>query len=422
MRDNKIIRQPILIIALLICLLPFPAPAQRRSATEKRSYVLSLVRAADGVYVTASSAVSGLVLEVYQLSGERVFASEPYSGAKLKLRVGSGQGAPLPDGQYLYIVTSQVSPALLVKYFGRLTLQPGMAEMLDSSEILGSYERHYFAQRNLAMEPGSKQADIDREFGLYQDNARQAALFFAQVVKMIPESAEALLGHGFALAATHGLTVSQLTEILDPETPPPPPPPADPDRPVSKAPPMPQARQPEINREGLARAIAAFRQGADLADCRSRAERWLFAAAIHARLEEADKANALRLQAGGLACAPASTRALAWYALAVDDWRRVNGITERHTDQQRAMFTDPWYYREIPSGAELTGLNESLARGLAYVEKTLALDPGNDKAVFYQSLLYREKQKTTKSPAERRKYEALAEKAMDRALKQRRRQ
>ena len=80
------------------------------------------------------------------------------------------------------------------------------------------------------------------------------------------------------------------------------------------------------------------------------------------------------------------------------------------------MYRDPWYYRQITPAADQAKFATCLAQGLDSSEKALALEPNNSKAVFYQGLLYREKQKTAKLKAERLKYKALAEKVGQRAM------
>ncbi len=283
--------------------------------------------------------------------------------------------------------------------------------MEDSSAVLGSYEKHYFAQRILALQDDAKQTDIDQEFSAFQQNVKTAVEFFELAGKLIPNSAEALLGQGFATAAAAGLTVSQMTDLTYPPAPAlPPPGRAEPWR-------LTQARQPEIQRAGLLRAMAAFQQAAQLSDCQSRAEAWLFMAALYITLNEADNARAWRLKSATTDCAAAApTRSLAWYSLAAENWQCANVITERYTDQKRAMYSDPWHYRQISSAADQAKFDTCLAHGLDYIAKALTLEPDNSKAVFYQSLLYREKQKTAKLKAERLKYKALAEKVGQRAM------
>ena len=381
--------------------------------SKKPPLTLSVTQEADGLYVTSSGAVSEFVFEVFPVSGSRVLASAPVSGERLKLRLQNAQGNPLAEGYYLYIGTSKIADGTLVKYFGRLILQSGQAEMEDSSAVLGSYEKHYFAQRILALQDDAKQTDIDQEFSAFQQNVKTAVEFFELAVKLMPENAEALLGQGFATAAAAGLTVSQMTDLTDPPTPAPPSPPpgrAGPRR-------LLQARQPEIQRAGLLRAMAAFQQAAQLSDCQSRAEAWLFMAALYVTLNETDNARAWRLKSATTDCASAApTRSMAWYSLAAENWQCANEITERYTDQKRAMYRDPWYYRQITSAADQAKFATCLAQGLDSSEKALALEPNNSKAVFYQSLLYREKQKTAKLKAERLKYKALAEKVGQRAM------
>ncbi len=391
--------------------------AQNQPVANKPLLKLTLVQEADGLFVTSADAVSEFIFEAFLLSGQRVYASEPSTGTRVKLQLQNAAGKPLADGQYLYIATSKVSPTALIKYFGRLTFQAGKAEMQDSSEVLGSYERHYFAQRNLSFEPDTKQGDIDREFQMFQAKAKAAVEFFDLVVGLIPNSAEALLGQGFAIAATAGLTVSQMTELMIPPTPPPPPPPGSGGKPTASDPPPPQARQPEIKREGLLRAAEAFQQAAQVSDCQSRAESYLFVSTLYLTLNEAATAREWRLKGATTDCAGAPTRSMAYYALAVENWSCANEITERYTDQKRALYTDPWYPRQISSPADQTKLDACLVHGTEYIEKALALEPDNANAVFYQSLLYREKQKMAKTKAERLKYGALAEKAMQRAMK-----
>lgn len=391
--------------------------AQNQPVANKPPLVLTLTHEADGIFVTPSGAVNEFVFEAFLLSGQRVYASEPISGTRVKLQIQNAEGKPLSDGQYLYITTTKVSPTTMVKYFGKLTIQSGKAEMQDSSVILSGYERHYFAQRNLSFAPDTKQADIDREFQMFQAKAKAAVEFFDLVVRLIPNSAEALLGQGFAIAATAGLTVSQMTELIIPPTPPPPPPPGSGGKQTASDPPPPQARQPEIKREGLLRAAEAFQQAAQVGDCQSRAEAYIFVSTLYVTLNEAAKAREWRLKGATMDCAGVPTRAMAYYALAVESWSCANEITERYTDQKRALYTDPWYPRQISSPADQAKLDACLARGTEYIEKALALEPDNANAVVYQSLLYREKQKMAKTKAERFKYAALAEKAMQRAMK-----
>ena len=113
--------------------------------------------------------------------------------------------------------------------------------------------------------------------------------------------------------------------------------------------------------------------------------------------QEADNARAWRLKSATTDCASAApTRSLAWYSLAAENWQCANAITERYTDQKRAMYSDPWYYRQISSAADQAKFDTCLAHGLEYIEKSLTLELGNSKAVIYQWLLYREKQKTAK--------------------------
>ena len=219
-------------------------------------------------FIAALEKIFEFVFEVFPVAGLRVLASVQVSGERLKLLPRNAQGNPLAVGQYLYIGTIKIADGPLVKYFGRLILQSGQAEMQASSEVLGSYEKHYFAQRAFAVQDDAKQTDIDQEFRVFQQNVKTAVEFFELAGKLIPNSAEALLGQGFATAAAAGLTVSQITDLMDPPTPAPPPPPPGRAGPRQLTP----ARQPEIQRAGLLRAMAAFQQAAQLSDCHSRAE------------------------------------------------------------------------------------------------------------------------------------------------------
>ena len=398
--------------AVLFLWLVSPPMAQNQSIENKPLVKLTLVQEVDGLFVTSTDATSEFIFEVFLLSGQRVYASEPSRAGLVKLP--NAEGKPLADVQYLYIATSKVSPTALIRYFGRLTIQSGKAEMHDSSEVLSAYERHYFAQRNLSLEPDTKQEAIDAEFRLFQAKANAAVEFFNLAVKLIPNSAEALLGQGFAIAATSGLSGSQMEEMMDPPTPPPPPPPA-PHGHAGKqsTTPSPKARELKINREGLLSAIDAFKQGILVSDCESRSEAVLFLSAIYTKLNAMDQARDWRLKSVEMDCATAITRAMAYYSLAVENWQCANAITERYTDQKRS---DPWHPRQITAPADQEKLTTCLARGLEYIEKALFDEPDNHKAEFYKSMLYREKQKTAKLKAERLKYAGLAEKSTQRTM------
>ena len=247
MNNRYLLRQ----LAFVIILLTFASLslAQNQAVSQKPPLTLSVTREAEGVYVMSSGAVSDFVFELFLVSGERVLASEPVSSERLQLRLQNAQGNPLAEGQYLYIGTSKIPAGTLVKYFGRLILQSGQAEMEDSSVVLGSYEKHYFAQCAFAAQSEAKQEDIDQQFSAFQQ-------------------------------------------------------------------------------------------------------------------QEADNARAWRLKSATTNCASAApTRSLAWYSLAAENWQCANAITERYTDQKRAMYSDPWYYRQISSAADQAKFDTCLAHG-----------------------------------------------------------
>ena len=393
---NKFPRQSLAFAALFLWLVSLSL-AQNQPVASKPSVKLTLVQEADGLFVTSPDAVSEFIFEVFLLSGQRVYASEPISGTHVKLPLQNAAGKPLADGQYLYIATSKVSPTTLIKYFGRLTIQAGKAEMQDSGEVLSAYEQHYLAQRNLPFEPDTKQEEIDREFRLFQMKSNAAVELFTLAVKLIPDSAEAWFGQGFALAAVAGLSSSQMEDMMDPPTPLPPPP----DPSGRKWATFPKAREPKINREGLLRAIDAFKHGILVSDCESRSEAVLFLSATYSKLNDMEQSRDWRLKSIEMDCATAITRAMAYYSLAVENWQCANAITERYTDHKSG---DPWHHRQITAPADQEKLTTCLAQGLEYIEKALFDAPDNSKAVGYQSLLYREKQKTAKLKAERLQY------------------
>ncbi len=82
-------------LAFVALLLPFvpQSKAQNQAIAQKPSLVLSVTQEAEGVYVISAGTVSDFVLELFLLSGQRVFASKPVSSEQATTPECAGQPA-----------------------------------------------------------------------------------------------------------------------------------------------------------------------------------------------------------------------------------------------------------------------------------------------------------------------------------------
>ena len=85
--------------------------------------------------------------------------------------------------------------------------------------------------------------------------------------------------------------------------------------------------------------------------------------------------------------------------MASNRWDCAYQLTRKYANKRA---TDPFHLRRFTSAVDIQKFDACVQQGLEFINQALAAKPDYVDAMYYQGLLYREKQKATVDPAERR--------------------
>lgn len=162
-------------------------------------------------------------------------------------------------------------------------------------------------------------------------------------------------------------------------------------------------------------ALQMYKKALELTsnNCRNTDNALLYIASIYEDLEDRDNWRSWILKRTEGDCSNKDLKATTYYTVAVKYWEDAKAQTDRYQDK---ASQDPFHYRNMDYPAALADkqkTEESITKGLEYIDKALQVDPEYVQAMYYRSLLYRQKQMMTKEEAKRKEIEALAKKITD---------
>jgi hypothetical protein len=111
-------------------------------------------------------------------------------------------------------------------------------------------------------------------------------------------------------------------------------------------------------------------------------------------------------------CTKPDAKAQAFYGIGVEYWQCSYDQTTRYQDKALSG-KDPFHYRKMDYSPEALADKQKaevcVAKGFEYLEKALAQDPEYTAAMFYKSMLYREREKLTKEEPKRKEFKQMAD-------------
>jgi tetratricopeptide (TPR) repeat protein len=175
-----------------------------------------------------------------------------------------------------------------------------------------------------------------------------------------------------------------------------------------------QSAGPDNRQSKADAALAAYQKALDLAsnDCPTQSNAIAYIASIYDTLGKDDDHRQWLLKRAQLPCATKDTQSTTYYSIGVGYWKCSYDQTTRYADKVLAV-KDPFHYRNMDYDAarpDKEKAEQCVTKGFEYIEKAIQVDPEYEQALFYKGLLYREKEKLTKDPGERKKYDDEAEK------------
>ena len=169
---------------------------------------------------------------------------------------------------------------------------------------------------------------------------------------------------------------------------------------------------PEEQREMLAAGQKALAVAKTCTE-KTEALRWL--ATIQAELNQSAEQLATLEQITQASCATKEVKAQIWYIIGVYCWQCCYELTTRAADVRR-LSEEPFHLRTFTKTTDQERFAACWQKGMSALEHALALQPNYAEALSYQSLLYRERQKTAASPDERLQAAATAEQLIQQAV------
>jgi tetratricopeptide (TPR) repeat protein len=217
-----------------------------------------------------------------------------------------------------------------------------------------------------------------------QGRADEALQFFARATELIPENPTAWLYYGATLIKKYQTAPSE-----------------------------------EEMKATAERALNAYHKALELAqgDCKLKDNAMGYIAKIYDDLNNKEKHQEWLLKRAEEACTENAKgiKATTYYSIGQSYWQCAYSESTRYADKQK-MMSDPFHTRDFYYAPDKQKFEDCVTRGFEYIQKALAIDPEYADAYSYLSLLYREKQKSTKNEAERKKHAAEAEKIAKRAI------
>lgn len=148
--------------------------------------------------------------------------------------------------------------------------------------------------------------------------------------------------------------------------------------------------------------------------CTEKTEALRCLATIQAELNQSAAQLATLEQITQASCATKEVKAQIWYIIGVDCWQCCYELTTRAADVRR-LSEEPFHLRTFTKTTDQERFAACWQKGMSALEHALALQPNYAEALSYQSLLYRERQKTAASPEERLQAAATAERLAQQA-------
>lgn len=151
-------------------------------------------------------------------------------------------------------------------------------------------------------------------------------------------------------------------------------------------------------------ALQTYKKALELTsnNCRNTDNALLYIASIYEDLEDQDNWREWILKRTEGDCSNKDLKATTYYTVAVKFWEAAKTQTDRYQDK---TAQDPFHYRNMDypaAQADKQNTEESITKGLEYIDKALQVDPEYVQAMYYRSLLYRQKQMMTKEEPARR--------------------
>jgi tetratricopeptide (TPR) repeat protein len=347
---------------------------------------------------SASPTVTGLRVALYDAQGTIVAESGSLSTSPLQWTT----SAALPPGVYLGVFWLRGEGSAM-KLLGRLELGATTQTLQSAEDYLRAAEPLDSPTRGT---PKSRAA----QRRAYEHGVK-ALPFFRLATKVLSEETRAHLLLVRAIQAKYGqfmlfsvappplrktkYSTQQKTTRLKQEDPQP---------------------TPEEKQEMLAAGKKAVATGKTCAE-KNEALQWL--AAIQSQLNQHDEQLTTLKQLASASCATTEVRAQSWYQIGVQCWQCCYELTMHYADVRR-LVEEPFHYRTFTQAADQERFATCWQKGMSALEKALELQPNYAAALSYQSLLYRERQKTAASSDERRQAGATAERLAQQAAEMRR--
>ena len=164
-------------------------------------------------------------------------------------------------------------------------------------------------------------------------------------------------------------------------------------------------------------ALETYKKALDLTtnNCRNRDNAISYIASIYDDLQDNDNWREWILKRAETDCSTKDIKATTFYTVAVKYWEAAKYQTDRY---QEKGAQDPFHYRNMDyaaASADKVKAEEAVAKGLEFIEKALQEDPKYVDALYYKSLLYRQRQMLTKEEPKRKELDSLAKKLSDEA-------
>jgi hypothetical protein len=162
-------------------------------------------------------------------------------------------------------------------------------------------------------------------------------------------------------------------------------------------------------------ALQTYKKALELTtnNCRNTDNALLYIASIYEDLDERDNWREWILKRTEGDCSSKDLKATTFYTVAVKFWEDAKNQTDRY---QSKGDQDPFHYRNMDypaAQADKLKTEESITKGLEFIDKALQVDPEYVQAMYYRSLLYRQKQMMTKDEPKRKEIDVIAKKITD---------
>lgn len=366
-----------------------------------------------------------LPIEVQRQAGRFYFVAHPdLSGWRVALydrsesiRAESGALTNSP----LHWPVPELEPGVYLCVFW-LRGQGGAEKQLARLEVQSATMKLQAAEQYLGevMPPDSVRWGTP-EYRAIERRAKERGLaaipFFRTATKVLPDESAAWL---LLVQAMQIKAARFRIDLLAPPPPPPPPPPLASIAPKTlrrkKAKPRGEIILPQPTPAEKQEMLAAGQKAVAVAKaCPEKTNALLWLATIQAELERTDDQLTTLEQIAQASCAPNKIKAQSWYNVGVLCWDCAYQLTTRYANT-KLLASDPFHFRNITKVANQHKFEGCLQRGLTALEKALALQPDYADAWSYRSLLYREQQKLTASPADRQTFSQQAEESARRAI------